>query len=513
MISNLKFLDAQGNFVVAIARVFAFALPVLFCSSLALGQQWKEEIGYNRLVDEKAADGETLENGAGVTVLQPEAPEVRNLFDDSDPPEKIGEEYIYLPHPAGMGMGAFAGVNFTNGTIEGQTNEVRDHGTRVGNRLYGRTDSMAPGITEVTGADANDYINRYTGIDTGGAPIAQGFHISNHSYVGNIIVNSDDLTEDEERAIERAQTIDLNERHDFIINRDNTVAVAGANNLSRNRTPDIWAPSYNGITAGLSSGNHSRGVTRYYGAGRFKPDLVAPITATSAATPIISGAAAVLIEAAQGTDATNNEVIRSLLYSGATKDDLTGGWDRTVDVPKDEVFGFGQVNIYNSYETLDAGQSSGSSTLATGNLQSIGWDFQSDYTGSDLFYEFDILAGASRDEFSAVLSWNLETVNDPLTEFDIETHLADLNLELIDLSSMSTIDQSLSTLYNNEHIYASDLDPGSYALRVFADSPQRPTDFAISWRVTSIPEPSGFVVTILIFGVAALKRRRVGIPH
>lgn len=474
------------------------------------GQTWKEDIGYNRLVAEKALRGESLENGSGVTVLQPEAPIVRNLFDDSDPPEKIGEEYIYMPHAEGAGTGAaFTGITFTNGTNDGQTNEIRGHAAGVGNTLYGRTNSIAPGITEVTGADANDYLDRYTGFRNRNAPIAQDFDISNHSYIGNISIDDDTLNDAQRAELERLQTIDLNQRHDFIINRDNTVAVAGANNGSGNSTPDIWAPSYNGITVGRSNGGHSRGETEHYGPGRFKPDIVAPTGTTSNATPIVSGAAAILIEAAQGTDATKNQVIRSMLYSGATKDGLTGGWNRLEERPKDKVYGFGQVDIYNSYKILEAGQSIGAGTVGDANVQSVGWDFQAGYLGSDLFYNFDILPGAVRDEFSAVLSWNIETVNSSSTGFDIQTFLADLNLDLIDLSDMSTVDQSLSTLYNNEHIYASDLDPGSYALRVSGDTDGRPTDFALSWRVTSVPEPaSAILLTVLSAGAFSLRRHR-----
>ena len=58
---------------------------------------------------------------------------------------------------------------------------------------------------------------------------------------------------------------------------------------------------FNGIAVGRSDGNHEAGgtLTGYDRADRMKPEMVAPASATSYATPLVSGASALLIETAR----------------------------------------------------------------------------------------------------------------------------------------------------------------------------------------------------------------------
>ena len=343
--------------------------------------------------------------------------------------------------------------------------------------------------------EANDYINNTLGVDSGADPAAQGFAVGNHSYIGN--GNTD------------AETTDINRRMDFVINRDNTVMVVGANNGAANATPQIFAPSYNAITVGRTDGGHSRGeVGGTYGNGRFRPDIVAPAGATSFSTPIVGSAAALLIDAAQGTNGIQNEVIKSTLFAGATKSEFAS-WDRTTTRPIDEVFGFGELNILNSYHIWEGGEHEGSTSDPASEINLDGWDY-GDFNGTDdLFYDFSIGPFERITELSAALVWNVDVTDNDANAgvFDATTSLANLDLELYDSSGTflgSLLDSSLSTDYNAEHIFMQDLATGSYTFRITGDSA---TDFGFSWRITAVPEPSSAVLLGLI-GLGMMTRRR-----
>lgn len=461
------------------SKLISTCLAVLVMSilpSLTFGQGYKTLIGWTDLFAEK---GEALEDGTGVVVVQPEAP-----GSNAD-----GED-IYMPNRQD---GQFGGKNFTNGT--GGSDDANSHATGVGRKFYG-TSGIAGGISDITGYDANDYIGRILGFSSEGDPLAEGFDVGNHSYIGN--------------GASEADTIDICQRFDFIINRDDTVMVVGANNGSGNSTPDLLAPSYNAITVGLTSGNHSRGPTSKYGPGRIKPDIVAPEGSTSGATPIVGAAAAILKEAGAGTNAARNEVIRSTLFAGATKDEFRSVWDRTAERPIDDVFGVGELNIYNSYHIFEGGEFDGSTSEPTSDVGAMGWDY-GNFNGTDaLYYNFEVTD--EQTELSAALVWNIDVIDtdDSSEVFDATTSLANLDLELYDStgSFMGTLlDSSVSTLYNLEHIYDYELAAGNYTFRISGDSA---VDFGFSWRLNAVPEPTSAVLLGLgLLGLVARRRRLI----
>ena len=307
-----------------------YLIAILLCGIVATNlsaQDWRDDIGYNDLLD--YLGGSLTDDGAGLNVVMPEAP--------------LGNG-TYMPN---VGSSEFSGKTIVNGTPGGQSG-TSGHSNSVANLFYGNAASITPGITDITVYDANDYLNRIL-LNNGGDPLAQGFDIGNHSYV---IANADD-----------AVVENLLQRFDFIANRDNTVMVHGVNNGSGNSTPEVFSPSYNSIAVGRTDGIHSRGQTNLYGAPRFKPDIVAPginpvngFSATSFATPKVSSSAALLRQAAGNSNATQNEVVRALLFAGATKEEFDD-WDRTTTRPIDEVYGFGELNIFNSYMILQGGRS------------------------------------------------------------------------------------------------------------------------------------------------------------
>lgn len=467
------------------------ATVALSQSAEVFGQAYKADIGFNELLAER---GSALEDGTGLSVAQIEAP---------------NGDGNYGPNQA---SGQFNGNDSSSSNDDkqfidgsGAQTGFSGHATSVANFFYGDTLSQTGNIglcddlnqsCPITLYDANDYINNVLGTTSGADPAAQGFAVTNHSYIANGI--DDD-----------AVVTDYLQRFDFVANRDNTVHVVGVNNGAGNSTPQLLAPSYNAIAVGVSDGTHSRGeVSGSYGAGRFRPDIVAPASFTSFSTPIVSSAAALLIDAAEGTNGIQNEVIKSTLFAGATKSEFAD-WDRTTTRPIDDVYGFGELNILNSYNIWEGGEHEGSFTDPTSNVNLNGWDY-GDFNGTDdLFYDFEVESHLTIGELSAALVWNIDVVdNDASADvFDATTTLANLDLRLYDSTGTflgTLIDSSLSTDYNTEHIFLEDLAGGSYTFRISGDIA---TDFGFSWRITAVPEPSS-VIVLGIIGLGVMSRRR-----
>lgn len=447
------------------------------------GQAWKAAIGYDKLVTEV---GESLEDGSGVLAAMVEAP--RN-----------GSSY--MPDLGGGNTGRFfiegSGASGTSG-----------HATGVGERFFDNTLSMTPGLgsqmsNAVTGFNAVDWIDNQLGADTGADPSLQNFHVSNHSYIGEI----DDMFTESDAA-------DVLRRLDFAINQSEMTTVVGTNN-SVGTLPAIMVQGYNSITVGRSDGSHAAGLTsNFYGSGRTKPDIVAPESSTSLATPIVSGAAALLHEAGAGTSATRSETMKAILLSGATKDEFAS-WDRTTTRPLDEVFGAGQVNIYNSYQILQGGEQDGSVTDPLSAVSENGWDYEEELVaGQDLFYEFHVPSMEVMEELSIILTWNMEITD---TDADVNVFnpvesLADMNLEFYDSTGSflgSMVDMSASSVDNVEHIYLQNLTAGTYHLRVSSDINR---DFGLAWRsnlVSAVPEPgSASLLSGILLTLLARRRRR-----
>ena len=428
---------------------------------------WKDDIGWTAL---KAELGDLLEDGAGLAVSQVEAPSSGAYMADADLAEFLGKTWI-------DGTGSNVGSS--------------SHATTVARNFLSRTNSIAPGISQITGYDANDYLNRVLGHEGGADPLAQGFAIGNHSYIGNIA--------------DKAIAQDILERFDFVINRDNTVMTVGVNNGSGKRTPDLMAHSYNAIAVGRTNGDHSRGATTFYGEGRFKPDIVAGDSLTSYTTPRVAGAAAILRQAAEGTAASDAVLIRSLLFAGATKDEFAD-WSRTSAQPIDEVYGFGELNIYNSYHILQGGEFEGSPDPGGNLIGHRGWHHGQADGIEDLYYEFELPSESPLEELSVALTWNINVIdNDPSADtFNASTELANLDLFLLDAQG-NVIDESVSSVNNSEHLFLRQLAPGSYRFRVSSDSAAQ---FGLAWQITSVPEPSTGWLACFLGGLYAARRQR-----
>ena len=461
-------------------------------TNIGWAQTLRDNIGWTQL---RAEIGAALEDGSGIIASQVEA-RVTN--------EDTGD-IAYLPSTTN---GNFSGKTFYDGS--GFNTGFTGHATSVGQRLYGTsTTGISGGISDITGFDADDWLNRVTGLASGGDPLAQvngagqTFDVQNHSYISN--GNGD------------AVATDVLNRVDFLVNRDNTTIVVGANNGSGNITPELLAHGYNSITVGRTDGNHSRGATRFNGTGRYKPEIVAPQTATSFSTPVVAGAAAILREAGAGTNAVQNEAVKAILLAGATKDEFGDAFDGPSDPsqPLHEVYGVGELNVYNSYKILQGGEQTGSAASPVIISDNQGFDYEENLeSGESLYYNFDLADGAS--EVSVALTWNLlvEDLDSSADVFDAETTLNDLDLAFYDSTGSflgSLLDSSISTVDNVEHLFLRDLDAGLYTLEVSRKSGfTGDQDFAVAFTI-AVPEPGSALV--LILGSMGLVLRRRSRPH
>ncbi|MBW8865662.1 MAG: S8 family serine peptidase, partial [Verrucomicrobia bacterium] len=247
----------------------------------------------------------------------------------------------------------------------------------------------------------------------------------------------------------------------------------------------VCAPgtAYNSISVGayqvnVGLANSSIGPTPDN--GRCKPDITAPAGATSYSTPQVSGAAAVLMQAALRGDgggdtnsASDSRTLKALLLNGAVK---PVDWTNANSSPLDARYGAGVVNVLNSYEQLIAGKHglSISTNLSPGaahpplvltNPVSIlrGWDFTTNATTATSdqvgHYFFNVTNAAGGGVFSATITlvWNRQAG---------ETNINDLDLFLFNAASSNHVVWSTSRVDNVEHIFVHRLPAGRYDVEV-----------------------------------------------
>lgn len=412
---------------------------------------YKEAVRYNELSAELALRGIPLPDGSGVAVTQVEADY-----------QAVGN---FLPNNQDN---QFAGKTITDKTGGGSNS---GHATEVGRRLYGNTQSISPGIQTVDAYSANSFINSTW--RTGEPPVEQN-PLQNHSWVTWLTGGS---TFNEPNA---AMTL----RMDYAAERDSFLPVAGLYNSDfgpqdkPSDIPPVYASIYNGISVGVSDSTHRQGTTQYDGTGRTKPEIVAPQPYTSYATPLVTSAAAFLIDAADGdASAEAPLVLKATLLAGADKS-ISPDWDQTTTRPIDEVYGAGELDIYESYFIQQAGQQASGSTL-----QARGWNLASLSRNRSHNYTITVPVGFELHNLSALITWNREVSYGSNNWWEAPTFspsLANLSLQLSG-PGMAT-HTSNSPVDNIEHIWRGTgqaLSAGSYTLTVATDDP---VDYALAWR-------------------------------
>jgi hypothetical protein len=252
------------------------------------------------------------------------------------------------------------------------------------------------------------------------------------------------------------------------------------NNGTSTTLPQLMAQGYNTTSVGVSNGAHSAGFTTVAGPGRIKPDLVAPATVTSNATPIVSSAALLLrATAATAADlslATDPRTLKALLLASASKYKYST-WTQTATRPLDLRYGAGELNIYNAHRLLTVGRRAFSPTTLH---PARGWDratTTNPTTGRT--YKFDVPNDNTASRFAAALAWHRTTT---VVAQSLNVSLADLTLRLHPVTGTTVgtaLAESASPVDNVEHLYPPDLAPGRYALVV--TSPTNNVPYALAW--------------------------------
>ena len=456
---------------------------------------WKLDIGYNALQTELGAN---LPTGAGVKVTQVEA--------SGGKPDPVNA--------------AFAGDTFTNKT-SGLT--VSSHATAVGQYFYGKGTSIAPGITQI---DCYGNVNyEYGFLNSPYTPLISSSRVANHSWVGNIDPGSG---------------VSILSHLDWVVNRDEYIQVVAMNNGTTNYP--LLGSSFNAIAVGLSSGNSAHGSyplattpsTPYALAGT-RPDLVAPASATSYATPMVASAAALLVQVGhQGgntlsTDpavkfttnrngdtiynAERSEVVKAALMAGAsrTSPNLTNsvtpkGYAVNTANGLNNIYGAGQLNIYNSYHIIAAGEQNSREDFSKGGgeINSVGFDYdpafggasRSNKTGS---YVFKALTTGS---LAASLVWNLNVKGDTAGGFDTSATLYNLGLCLYDMTSASEVAYAASLVDNTENLWYTNLTANhSYLLEVTSlQATNFLWDYGLAWNITATTTHAPLPPTVYLVG-------------
>ena len=257
--------------------------------------------------------------------------------------------------------------------------------------FYGNSTSIAPGIDTIDNYFADSWLGNGFLRSPPSAPRIESRRVQNHSWIGTSTGPT---------------TVDKLQRLDFAIDRDGFTSVVGLDNGAATSIPPLLGHAYHAISVGRSDGNHSTGGTSLDGSGRTKPDLVAPISATSYSSPVVAGAAALLLELADGlgfSEAAAPHAVKALLMAGATKEEFAG-WDRTPARPIDNRFGAGELNIWRSCRILTAGSFLPDVLQYAGPA---GWS-PLDFTGPGQTrrFHFQVPAGYFLHRFGALLTWH-----------------------------------------------------------------------------------------------------------
>jgi hypothetical protein len=481
---------------IAVAAFFATGLAL--CSPTA-DADYRSDVGYTKLQQDL---GGSIPDGTGVTVSQVEA--------------AVGGT-LWLPDPAN---GEFIGKTIIDASLPG-TGGISGHATAVGQAFYGTITSMAPGITTISAYESGNWQGNgflRVLIGTGGLqPKYSTSRIKNHSVVWN----------------NASGDVYVLRRMDWVIETDELIEVVAVSNGSGGSSAvPLLASAYNVIAVGLSSGQHDVGsvaLDATYTAGRTRPDIVAPASGTSTATPYVAAAAALLVELGNSdpglsTDpvsvsmtnragvlvrnAERSEVIKAALmagadrvthnsapnptnlafYRGTVQNQATNGLDQR--------YGAGQLNVRSSYWIIAGGeQNSTEDGNVAANVSSRGFDYDPHFGGSNstnttATYPLPIQAYPRL--LTASLVWNLDIEGGTYTDFDPAVTqvcdpartLCNLNISLIDLGNGdAVVASSASTIENTENLWVVIPANAQYGLRVTRTGNDFDWDYGLAWQL------------------------------
>ena len=483
----------------AIPFVSAWML-LLVCASVQAGIL--DDIGYSRLAVEL---GTSLPDGDGVPVTQAEAST-----------SGIGNLPVYLPD---VNDAAFSGKTITDMSAA-STGTYSGHATGVGKKVYGNTTSVAPGITSIAAYWADDWLQAgFLGLGGNARPPVSTSRIANHSWVGDAQSASDNS--------------DILRRVYWLVETDEYIQCVGIMNKTTPNSP-LLSNAYNVITVGKSDGVNGFGTSQIdadYIAGRARPEIVAPLSSSSSATPTVAASTALLLELGhknpllssdpreQSTsnrsgdtiyNAERSEVIKAVLMAGADRSTANTSAVDITDYRTDPAnrtgngldprYGAGQLNIYNSYHILAAGEQNSDEedgNGATGSIGAAGFDYAPSFggaRGSETTASYYFATGSSQAMLAATLAWNIEIDAGKHNTFSGAATLHDLDLYLYDITSgMSLLASSTGSMDNTETLWLALPPAGVYLLRVVPKAGQGSFewDYALAWQISDFVDSDG----------------------
>ncbi|HXR04546.1 MAG TPA: S8 family serine peptidase, partial [Verrucomicrobiae bacterium] len=390
--------------------------------------------------------------GTGVQVAQPEAG------------YNLGTNWEVNPGAVGQPVSLF-----TYTSADGSTNSFPNslssesgHADGVAGNFYGIPSGVATNIAHVDNYDADYFYNSIVATNVINDPVVnQSFIFCNADY-SHLAVSDEEL---------------VDSQYDDYAALYNTLFISGAGNGGPTNQAQVYpaATCYNGLGVAAFGGSSCIGPT--LDNGRCKPDITAPAGVTSFSTPLVAGAAAILVQAASrgdggaDTNAANDlRTIKALLLNGAIK---PNGWTNGTASPLDARYGAGVVNVFNSWEQLKGGRhafiesasfSSGGAHPPGANTNNeptlIGWDYNTISTSPTQdtvnHYYFN-LPGGNAFTLTATLVWNKQYQANSINN---------LNLFLYNAANSNLVACSTSLVDNVQHIFLPTLPAGRYDLQV-----------------------------------------------
>lgn len=391
-------------------------------------------------------------NGNGVRVAQAEGEENTNT------------PATFEVNPAAVGQPAslfsWTASNTTVTVFPNSIGGESGHADSVGGNFYGVANGVATNVSHVDNYEATHFY--YNIVSATPSPPSIPAPIVNQSF----IIPDAFIPE-----------ATVNQNYDNYAAQRSTLFISAAGNSG---APSAPATAYNSIGVGVYGASSSTGPTSD---GRCKPDITAPSGATSFSTPCVSGAAAVLLQAARRGDggagnissATNFLTLKTLLLNGAVK---PADWTNSATQPFDYRYGAGILNAANSWRQLAAGRYTFIDATAVGsgnphppgantnNIASLtGWNYAAITPPGPLFnrdeihhYYFNLAPTNARPfTLTATLAWNRQNGQNAING---------LSLFLYNIATGSLVASSESTVDNVQHIYIPSLPPGRYDLQV-----------------------------------------------
>jgi hypothetical protein len=441
--------------------------------------------------------------------------------------------------PDGTGVAAMhveAGTNFapdlSNAQFAGKTitdfsavpsPSVSAHATGVGLRFYGNTVSLTPAVDDIGIYSVNAFIFEYLNFNSSplSAPEVVNRRVGNHSYVGG------NLTDTNGEPVPSA-TSNILRRLDWVISEDEFIHITAPNNGVSVQDLPLSTAAFNVITVGRTDGSHLTTVSSLdtvYIANRAAIHLVVPESVTSSSAPYAASASSVLLNAADANplwsdgnttnragalinNAGRSEIIKASLMAGATRftvnsvaagdisDYREDGANQTVN-GLDVRYGAGQLNVFNAYAILAAGEQSSNQDGGAAIVGYTGFDYDPNFggsSGSNSTAEYDLGTASGNQFFAASLVWNLD-VTGPSgpSAFNATAIRHNFDLELIDTTGGGSVvvASSLSSVDNTENIWLELVAGRDYRLRVTRPGGNINWDYGLAWHAQDFGDFDG----------------------